>query len=362
MEFTRSFAILVTVVLAVIGTSGPGYPTHEERRPDQIKTSPSGLKYVADLDPGFLSISGSCPYQVNDAPVFESGDDASRRLADDDIVVGVRLRGIARAYPTSLLARPSSHIINDTADDFPFMVTWCPVCHSAVVFERPHVDRDVLEFATAGLYKRDLVMYDPQTLSLWLQITGVPVAGPLVGKIGRLHVLPADVVPWRMWKQAYPGSKVLVDWNRSGDPGRLAVYKEIARGSGQAIRQTDHRLPAKAIVVGIVVDRMSKAYLRETLSRTRLINDVVGGVAVLALHHPSSGEVKFFRRSVRNTEGLVFEMRDRKIVDKQTATVWNLDGVAESGPLKGRRLESIVSIPAFWFAWVTFYPKSELLK
>ncbi|HET8680237.1 MAG TPA: DUF3179 domain-containing (seleno)protein, partial [bacterium] len=63
-----------------------------------------------------------------------------------------------------------------------------------------------------------------------------------------------------------------------------------------------------------------------------------------------------------NTQGLVFEMRAGKVVDKQTATAWSLDGVAESGPLKGQRLEAIVSIPAFWFAWVTFYPKSELLK
>ncbi len=362
MGSTRPFAILLAVALAVIGTSGPGYPVHEERRPDQIKTTASGVKYLADLDMGYLSICGSCPYQVNNSPVFESVDDAARRLADDDIVVGVRLRGITRAYPTSLLARPSSHIINDAVNGFPFMVTWCPLCHSAVVFERPRIDRDILEFATAGLYKRDLVMYDAQTLSLWQQITGVSVAGPLVGKTDRLHVLPADLVPWRMWKHAYPASQVLVDWNRSGDPSRLAVYREIARGSGRAIQQTDRRLAAKAIVLGIVVNRTSKAYLRETLDRTRLINDVVGSVAILAVLHPSSGEVKFFRRSVGSTQGLVFEMRDGKVIDRQTATVWNLDGVAESGPLKGRRLESIVSIPAFWFAWVTFYPKSELFK
>lgn len=57
-----------------------------------------------------------------DDPVFVSGAAAERQMARDELVLGVRLGGVARAYP---LGHLSSHeIVNDRFGDLPVAVTW----------------------------------------------------------------------------------------------------------------------------------------------------------------------------------------------------------------------------------------------
>lgn len=57
-----------------------------------------------------------------DVPTFVSGAAADRQTARDEYVLGVRLRGIARAYP---LGHLSAHeIVNDRFGDTPVAVTW----------------------------------------------------------------------------------------------------------------------------------------------------------------------------------------------------------------------------------------------
>jgi hypothetical protein len=51
-------------------------------------------------------------------------------------------------------------IVNDTIGDIPVTVTYCPLCNSAVAFDR-RVDGRVLDSGTCGmLYQSALVMYD----------------------------------------------------------------------------------------------------------------------------------------------------------------------------------------------------------
>jgi hypothetical protein len=72
-------------------------------------------------------------------------------------------------------------IVNDTVDDTPVAVTYCPLCNSAIAFDRRTGDR-VLDFGTSGmLYRAALVMYDRQTESLWTHFTGEAVIGVLAG-------------------------------------------------------------------------------------------------------------------------------------------------------------------------------------
>jgi hypothetical protein len=43
-----------------------------------------------------------------------------------------------------------------------------------------------------------------------------------------------------------------------------------------------------------------------------------------------------------------------------TGTVWNLEGLAVSGPLAGKRLPIAPSYDAFWFAWYDFFPTAPV--
>src|SRR5437588_13120468 len=45
-----------------------------------------------------------------------------------------------------------------------------------------------------------------------------------------------------------------------------------------------------------------------------------------------------------------------KIVDKQTGSEWNFEGMAVNGQLKGRHLIRLPFDEGFWFEWIAFHP------
>ena len=72
----------------------------------------------------------------------------------------VELGGRARAYPLRIMVW--HEIVNDRLAGRPIAVTYCPLCNSAVVFDRRVGGRE-LTFGTTGKLRRsDLVMWDRQ--------------------------------------------------------------------------------------------------------------------------------------------------------------------------------------------------------
>ena len=92
-----------------------------------------------------------------DQPVFVAGNSA-RFLRDDDLVVSFSEGGETRAYPLRILVW--HEIVNDTVGGRPVAVTYCPLCGTAMVFDRRVGDR-TLSFGVSGLlYQSDVLMYD----------------------------------------------------------------------------------------------------------------------------------------------------------------------------------------------------------
>ncbi len=96
-------------------------------------------------------------------------------LAGTEPVVSFAIDGDSRAYPLRILIW--HEIVNDTVGGVPVTVTYCPLCNSAIAFDRRVGDR-VLDFGTTGkLRNSDLVMYDRQTESWWQQLMGQDIVG-----------------------------------------------------------------------------------------------------------------------------------------------------------------------------------------
>jgi len=55
-------------------------------------------------------------------------------LEDTDLVVCLLNGCISRAYPVRLLSL--HEVVNDRVGDRAIAVTWCPLCYTAVVFDR----------------------------------------------------------------------------------------------------------------------------------------------------------------------------------------------------------------------------------
>lgn len=217
---------------------------------------PDAIPAIAD--PGFVAASDAYP-------------------APDGLVIGLALGGEAKAYPVSVLNW--HEVVDDTVGGRPVAVTWCPLCFTAMVFDR-EVQGRTLTFRVSGkLYRNNLVMYDVETGSLWSQEAARAIAGPLEG--AELRLLPSELAPWAAWREQHPGSLVLEPpglRNYGSDP-----YLGYATSPDTLypVARPDARLPAKALVYGLRAGGEAKAYPFDVLRREGVVNDAIGGVAVV---------------------------------------------------------------------------------
>lgn len=143
-----------------------------------------------------------------DKPIFAAVTEV-QDLQPQDPVVGLEVNGDARAYPLRVLIW--HEIANDMIGGVPVSVTYCPLCNSAIAFDR-RVKGKVLDFGTTGkLRNSDLVMYDRQTQSWWQQFTGEAIVGEMLGTT--LKMLPARLESFAEFKARHPGGKVLIPNN-----------------------------------------------------------------------------------------------------------------------------------------------------
>jgi hypothetical protein len=149
-----------------------------------------------------------------DAPRFERLADgkatgSSAALGDTEPVIALSIGDDARAYPLRVLIW--HEIANDAVGGTPIVVTYCPLCNAALVFERV-VDGRVLDFGTTGkLRNADLVMYDRQTESWWQQFTGEAIVGAMTGR--HLRLIPSRLESFDRFRQRFPQGKVLIPNN-----------------------------------------------------------------------------------------------------------------------------------------------------
>jgi hypothetical protein len=121
-----------------------------------------------------------------DNPRYVSPAEADTWLAPDEPVIAVALEQddehvVARAYPLQILLW--HEIVNDTLGETPVTVTFCPLCYTAVAYDRRlEPGGTIYDFGTTGnLRHSDLVMWDRQTESWWQQFSGEAIVGELTG-------------------------------------------------------------------------------------------------------------------------------------------------------------------------------------
>lgn len=127
---------------------------------------------------------------------------AATELAGHSPVFGVLLNGEAHAYPTEIL--DWHEMVNDVVGGVPITLSWCTLCGAPVLY-RAEVDGERATFGSSGLlYNSNKLMYDRATDSLWDQLTGQAVSGPLLGKAPALEVLPVTTTTWADWVARHP--------------------------------------------------------------------------------------------------------------------------------------------------------------
>jgi len=310
-----------------------------------------------------------------DRPEFVAVSWADAWLKPKEPVIFFERTDDVRAYPIQILIW--HEIANDTVGRVPVAITFCPLCNTAIAFDR-RVGTRVLDFGTTGRLRfSDLVMYDRQTESWWQQATGEAIVGALTG--ARLVPLPAQIVSWDTFKRAFPGGKVLsrrTGHTRAYGQNPYAGYDNIDASPFLYRGPRDSRLRPMERVVTVSVGSDDAAYPFSALEKVHVVNDTVGGKAIAVLFDngvtsaldQSSiagsrdiGTAGVFERTV-NGKTLTFAWAGGRISDAQTGSAWNILGAAVAGPLTGTRLVPVVHGQQFWFSWAVFRPKTRVYQ
>ena len=309
-----------------------------------------------------------------DQPEFESVDSAAIWLLADEPGALVQLDGEARFYPLSILHR--HEVVNDQIAGVPIAMTYCPLCNTALAFDR-RLDGVVLRMGVSGLLRNsDLVMWDDQSVSLWQQITGEAIVGAATG--ARLTPISTAIVSFGDFAAAFPDGLSLSQNTGFG----IAYGAHPYRGYSSAEvpfrydGDVDPRYAALSRVVGVTVNSEAKAYPFEEIESLGVVNDVVGGEPIVVFwgggtldaldsDTVSSGRAIGTGVAYLSTVGdqtPSFSKIGDTWTDAETGSAWTLLGGAIEGPLTGQRLTTAVHRNEFWFAWGTFFPDSDVFE
>jgi hypothetical protein len=309
-----------------------------------------------------------------DAPTFVTTEAADAWLAPKEPVLIIQIGDETRLYPIQILIW--HEIVNDTVGGVPVAATYCPLCNTAIAFERT-VEGQALDFGTTGrLRYSNLIMYDRPTESWWQQATGEAIAGEFTGQ--QLTFVPAPMVSWADARTAYPEGDVLSretghvrDYGQNPYPGYDDQDSTPFLYDGPV---TPDDLPSVARVLGLELAGEAVAYPYQTLEKIHAANDTVGETAIVVLWEPGAasamdsariaqgrdvGAAMAFERTL-NGETLTFVWAGERLIDEATSSTWNVLGQATSGPLAGQQLEPVAGLNFFWFSWAAFHPQTRV--
>ena len=238
-------------------------------------------------------------------------------LRAGDRVLGVVIGGEAVAYPVRIMNW--HELVNDRVGTQYFVVSYCPLCGSGMVFATNVGDKRLIFGVSGLLYNSDVLLYDAATESLWSQLMGEAISGKLKGT--HLPQLVAYNTTWRAWRKAHPETKVMStetgyrrDYNRSPYLG----YEKSPRLYFRVEHRAPHAYRPKELTLGVSIGDLHKAYPFAELAKQGLDHfDDQLGTAEYIVH-------------------------------------W--DAKARSAYITGKHGEKIASVTAYWFAWYAFHP------
>ena len=223
----------------------------------------------------------------------------------------------------------------------------------------------VLNFYLAGINNQNFLMRDRETGSWWQQITGKAIYGPLRG--ASLDLVLSDELTFGEWRTEFPSGQVLApvpkyvkeyDSNWEPDVAKLPV---VISFPGTELKSRD-------VVVGLTVNGTARAYPWDSLAKQSPVLDRVNGTPLLLVLGPDGKSFRIFISRVDGKDAEFFLQgedngkHDWLLIDTTTASQWNFQGCATSGPAQGRCLEQVPALKDYWFDWRNYHPDTTVYK
>ena len=222
-----------------------------------------------------------------------------------------------------------------------------------------------LIFQVAGVYRRNMIIRDRQTGTLWQHATGEALLGPLKG--AQLQPLGGELPRWSNWKEMNPHTSLAVEPipEHGRFPGLiprdrleylLETFSTNYTASGFV---TDNRLPMHEEIVGVSLAGVDRAYPLVVIRNQGVIHDRIGENSIAIVYDADADYVNAFNCLVSD-----------KIIELAPANgaLSSLDGMmrwtwmgnpltANTPPLQKLQIER-----QWWLGWVEFHPTSEVYQ
>ena len=336
----------------------------QENQPPITTPTPidSNGETACELDPDFLSsVLGRDVIPALSDPGLVSAESVSY-LKDEDLVLGVELENEVIAIPHNILWH--HEIINFNSFSFPFSVTYCPLTGSGIVIDRS--DLSGVEFGVSGLlYRNNLVLFDrnPEE-SLWPQLSRSSKCGPAFST--QLFTVPTWEMTWSTWKSLHPATRVVssaTGHDRDYTQNPYGNYNEPSNRSLLFEMPIDNRRPPKERTLVLPQGDGGLAFpfgLLDDGASLKAIHTLFRGQPIVVLWSKEGNTAMAYSLD-QDTQTPFIRVENNQFLDEVTGSIWQLDGRAIEGQLKGRRLKPVTNAyVAFWFAWAAFHPETEI--
>ncbi len=185
------------------------------------------------------------------------------------------------------------------------------------MYARKYADREfTFDFAT-GLIKDNLLFVDRETQSIWSQLDGKAVSGPM--KESPLQVVPSMQTTWKHWLEMHPDSRVM---HLSDEEGNSYYYRSRKPGAPKPkTRSKKHDTSALGLALK-VGDEAAFFPFSELEQATLPLKFEVGGQELL-IHYR-----------------------------KDAMTAWATDSAGDL----------VTTVLAYKFGWLDFNPASKIFR
>jgi len=276
------------------------------------------------------------------------------------------------------------------------------------------VNGKVLHFYLAGINNQNFLMRDTETGTWWQQITGKAIYGPLKG--ASLELVPYDELTFGEWKSEVSGGQVLAEvpkyskeYESNWEPDVLKLPIVISFPGTE--------LKSRDVVVGLELNGLSRAYPWDTLLKQSPVVDHLSGTPLLVAVAPDKKSFRVFVSRIDGKDAEFFlkgEAEDEPdatktskkletpvdaskssagvppavagaasprtlqpaqtaakpdppakpwlLLDTTTASEWNFQGCAVSGPAQGKCLDRVSALKDYWFDWRNYHPDTTIYK
>jgi hypothetical protein len=275
------------------------------------------------------------------------------------------------------------------------------------------VNGRALHFYLAGINNQNFLMRDRETGTWWQQITGKAIYGPLQG--ASLELVLSDELTFGEWKSEVSNGKVLAEVPKYVKEYDSHWEAEVAK-LPVVISFPGTELKSRDVVVGLEIDGTSRAYPWETLGKQSPVIDRVHGTPLLIAVGPDGKSFRVFISRIDGQDAEFFLQGETEdgteaqpkndtsaaaqsevkseatavtktaasadptgvvapsaakpappatpkswvLLDTATASEWNFQGCAVSGPSQGKCLDRVPALKDYWFDWRNYHPGTTI--